>query len=680
MWFELAWGVVAALAFLWIPGYLIARGMRLQSELAFACAPVISVALYAVLSIVYGVIHVPCGWVTLPLPLIMIGLLFFARSRRRACGYSLCFVGEANEPQSSKGILSHLTAVRLGMILALVTAVATALAVYVTSLGSPDNFIQYYDNAFHLSRIQSFVNTRNFSSLRGSFYPSAWHMVAALAQTTTGTTAPIAQHIANLAFIIGVYPSGIVALMATLFPHKRRVVWLSGIFCLAVAFWPWRIMLFGPLYPNLATFCMMPLVAAVFISFFYPKMGSKLGTKAALFVLGGIALALAQPNGIFSTAVFLIPFCLYQVRTRVKAYFGDKPHAGAFSILAEVGLALTFLALWLGLTQVPAMHDIVYYPREPMMRLGTALEWGFNFSYVLWRPQFAMELAVLLGTIAALIDSRHRWLVLSYLIAVFLYVVSVSVRSSIKYLICGFFYSDFHRLAAVASIFAVPLICLGIDAVIEASESYAVLIGQKLEKSPAGSMKVGLCVAAAVVACVMVFNYVALGFVDWYWRCYGFDAVQFEMRDAYNNDEIHPLDLSERAFLKKVKPLVGNSCVANVSYDGSAYAYATDDIDVMFSLFGLDPDEDSQIIRRGLNRIATDPDVKAAAQREGVKYVLQLDEGCKNGSFSKDASINLMTYQKVEWNGIMQINEATPGFELVLSEGDMRLYRITALD
>ena len=65
---------------------------------------------------------------------------------------------------------------------------------------------------------------------------------------------------------------------------------------------------------------------------------------------------------------------------------------------------------------------------------------------------------------------------------VFLYVVSVSVRSSIKYLICGFFYSDFHRLAAVASIFAVPLICLGIDAVIEASESYAVLIGQKLEK------------------------------------------------------------------------------------------------------------------------------------------------------------------------------------------------------
>ena len=93
----------------------------------------------------------------------MIGLLFFARSRRRACGYSLCFVGEANEPQSSKGILSHLTAVRLGMILALVTAVATALAVYVTSLGSPDNFIQYYD----LSLIHIWVRHHRIWSWQG---------------------------------------------------------------------------------------------------------------------------------------------------------------------------------------------------------------------------------------------------------------------------------------------------------------------------------------------------------------------------------------------------------------------------------------------------------------------------------------------------------------------------------
>ena len=178
----------------------------------------------------------------------------------------------------------------------------------------------------------------------------------------------------------------------------------------------------------------------------------------------------------------------------------------------------------------------------------------------------------------------------------------------------------------------------------------------------------------------MIFNYVALGFVDWYWRCYGFDAVQFEMRDAYNNDAIHPLDLEERAFLKKVKGIVGNDVVANVSYDGSAFGYATDDIDVMFSLFGLDPDEDSLLIRRSLNRIATDAEVKEAAKRERVRYVLQLDKGIKNGSFSKDASINLMTYSKTEWNGIMQVDETTPGFELVLSEGNMRLYRITALD
>lgn len=680
MWPELALGTVVALAFLWIPGYCVARGFKMQREFAFAAAPVISVSAYAVFSILYGFVHIPCGWFSLPLPLCIAGVLLRVLGRRNRYGDSISFCGKANGALRNKGPLSHITAVQLGMILALVTAAAISLGVYVTSLGSPDNFIQYYDNAFHLSRIQSFALTRNFSSLRGSFYPSAWHMIAALVQTTIGTTAPVAQHIANLAFIIGAYPSGIVALMGTIFPSKPRVVWLSGIFCLAVAFWPWRIMLFGPLYPNLATFCMMPLVAATFISFFSERMGKKLLPKIGLFVAGGIALALAQPNGIFSTAMFLIPFCMYQMRCYTKKRLSNRRDAVKLSGFAEIGLAIVFLALWIGVSLLPFMHDVVYYPREPMLPLSIALEWGFNFSYVLWRPQFAMELAVLLGVLAVLKDGKHRWLVLSYLIAVFLYVVAVSVRSSIKYLICGFFYSDFHRLAAVASIFAVPLICLGIDAVIEACQWYAAWLGNKFGRSLLVQKRAGALVSTALVVCTMIFNYVALGFVDWYWRCYGFDAVQFEMRDAYNNDAIHPLDLEERAFLKKVKGIVGNDVVANVSYDGSAFGYATDDIDVMFSLFGLDPDEDSLLIRRSLNRIATDAEVKEAAKRERVRYVLQLDKGIKNGSFSKDASINLMTYSKTEWNGIMQVDETTPGFELVLSEGNMRLYRITALD
>lgn len=446
MWSELALGAVIALLFLWVPGYLLACGLRMQREFAFAAAPIISISVYAVLSIIYGFIHVPCGWYSLPLPLLVVGALSFLLGKRDNGEKSLHFYGETNARICNKGLFSHFTAVQLGMLLAIITALATSLGVYVTSLGSPDSFIQYYDNAFHLSRIQSFALTRNFSSLRGSFYPSAWHMVAALVQTTICTTAPVSQHIANLAFIIGVYPSGMVALMATLFPSKRRAVWLSGIFCLAVAFWPWRIMLFGPLYPNLATFCMMPLVATVFISFFYRQMGVKLHSKVGLFVAGGIALALAQPNGIFSTAMFLIPFCLYQVRRFTRKRFAHRRHATLLSIIAEVGLAAAFLLLWVGMSQLPFMHDIVYYPRDSMLRLGTALKWAFNFSYVLWRPQFAMELAVLLGVIAIVSDDRHRWLILSYLIAVFMYVVAISVRSGIKYIICGFFYSDFHRL------------------------------------------------------------------------------------------------------------------------------------------------------------------------------------------------------------------------------------------
>ena len=36
----------------------------------------------------------------------------------------------------------------------------------------------------------------------------------------------------------------------------------------------------------------------------------------------------------------------------------------------------------------------------------------------------------------------------------------------------------------------------------------------------------------------------------------------------------------------------------------------------------------------------------------------------------------LFSYYPDQWTGIDAINDQTPGFEVVLSEGDMRLYRI----
>ena len=674
-WFLLFAGILFAITCLIVPGYLFARALCLQRELSFAVSPLISIAVYCVLAVVYGFVGVPCGWFTLPALLTAVSLvafMAFGKGRQQSIGFEI----SASAPLAEKGLLSHVSSVQLGMVLGVLVATVTSVVVYVSSLGSPDSFIQYYDNSFHLSRVHEFAQTGNYSSLSSVFYPSAWHLVAALAESTVGITSPVAQHVANLAFIVAVYPLGMVALMGVLFPDKPRLIWLSGLFCLAIAFWPWRIMLFGPLYPNLASLCMMPAECAIFISLFKPLMGEDRKPKILLFVAGGMALGFAQPNGIFSAGVFLIPFCLYRTRRLAKEMLGGGKRATLLSVLVELGVALLFAAIWFGLTQVPALHDTVYYNRPKAMRLTEALYWCFDFSYVMFRPQFVMELSVIFGALAFLVDPQRRWMVASFFAASCIFIVAAAVGAEWKYLISGFWYSDYYRIAAMASIFAVPLVCSGMSVVVDVSKWFVCFIGEKVRVA-SGAGRVASAFSAAAIAVLCIFNYVAFDYIDWYWRSYGFDAVKCEFVDAYQNDASHILDSSERNFLKQVKTIVGDSTVANICYDGSGFAYATDDINVLSNLFGMELSDDGELVKRRLNRYVEMPEVKAAAERLNVKYVLQLDCGAINGSFSFGGTYNTMTYTKSEWVGISLVDEDTPGFELVLSEGDMRLYRLT---
>lgn len=56
-----------------------------------------------------------------------------------------------------------------------------------------------------------------------------------------------------------------------------------------------------------------------------------------------------------------------------------------------------------------------------------------------------------------------------------------------------------------------------------------------------------------------------------------------------------------------------------------------------------------------------------------IRYVLQLD----SGATPMEASTFALNYKVSDWAGIQDITPETPGFELVYSRGDIRLYRLT---
>ena len=77
-------------------------------------------------------------------------------------------------------------------------------------------------------------------------------------------------------------------------------------------------------------------------------------------------------------------------------------------------------------------------------------------------------------------------------------------------------------------------------------------------------------------------------------------------------------------------------------------------------------------IRTKLANYETDADVQKAVEDTGAKYVLQLDQGV-----AYEEGVWLPQYSDPEpWKGIDDIRDDTPGFKVVLSEGDMRLYEI----
>ena len=83
----------------------------------------------------------------------------------------------------------------------------------------------------------------------------------------------------------------------------------------------------------------------------------------------------------------------------------------------------------------------------------------------------------------------------------------------------------------------------------------------------------------------------------------------------------------------------------------------------------------SRTIRQRLCDVASDAEVQDAVNKTGAQYLLILDQGDLD---TEDHRRHNVTYNSDQWVGIEAITDDTPGFEPVLSEGDMRLYRITA--
>ena len=669
--------LVAAVEFI-VPPMMDSRAFGVPFKQSLSFGPVITVFFLVFMGIALRFIGVAEGYFAL-----LISLFFFAAVSGMACFFR--FHGRrAFFDTDILTLLPYLCALGL--------SVPVTVYLFVRGIGLPDNFLQVYDNSFHLSVVQSMKHASSYSILSigsyleagskvfspnasAGFYPAAWHIVAALVARAFDISVMASINLTNFVFVAFVLPLGVQSLIAVLTKGDVQKGICAAVVTLGAIAFPWTLLYWGPVYPNFAAFCTIPAVASVFIWFmqgFDERRSVCLADRPVLVAMlfGLASLVSLQPNALFTLGILLVPsivLCLGGLFERQLLRI--QSISVKFAYYASRGIVLMAVAvIWFLMTKASFLQGVINFHWPSFTYIFDALWRAFSFSFNESTPCILLACLVVLGSFCALGNRSYRGYFFVYLFSIMLFVVDATQEGFIRHFLTGFWYTDQYRVAAMTALFSIPLSTLGLDFILRKVQSaFSVSVG--MDRS-ARYLPQALCIV--LIACGLFWpesvnpsinNYSPVGFTK---------SVLNYMYSIYDVD--NNLTSDELAFLGEVKQMAGDELIINNPFDGSVYGYAANDLNLMyrkFSSFGKGETAVSKQIRHGLDRISYDSLIARDVKQSGAKYLLVLDYG-ENGR----EGVDMPGYHKSGWTGIDSVNDCTPGFSLILSEKDMRLYSI----
>lgn len=682
MWFQFLCASALCLVVLFVPGFIALFSAGASFGASLACAPALCVAAYAVLAILYPTMGIGASYMSLFCPVMALGLL-------------LCIValivrrGKLGQPsRTCDGIFFS---VGLPMLYAVVGVVVGTLF-FVRNLDTAASFYQAFDNLHHLNSIRSFVDSGNYSSFNSavylesagslaspylwstsSFYPSAWHGLVSMVVQALDIPITVGINAVNTMLLCVVFPVGVYELLRVLTGDKKLV--LIGAF-LSVAFTAsvWDFVTFGPLYPMLLSYALVPSVSACFVRGVGRGISRPRAVASLLvFAVGCVGVALAQPAGIFLMGAFLAPYCV-----RRAAEVAREGRGKAFGRAVGCVTALLIVAFWVFCYSLPQFKSTVEFnwPKTSSHFQGLVDVLLLSFT---WHPvQIGLAIFVLVGFVRVAQSKKLRWLDFSYAFVCITYIVNISTEGTLKHLLGGFWYTDAHRLAANVCIVALSLAVVGAQAVWDWLVRAFDALKEKCESSrrltarqaAAGSF----AVLVALVYCPS-FEIRGVTSVD---TSFGHYASMTASENDFEAE--HVLSTRELDFAQDALSLIPEgSGIINEPNDGSGLLYSLLNANIYYRSFDLpaleNEKEESVAVRQGLDKVAFDSSIQDAVRKTGAKYLLVLDQGKK-----PDDTPHFWSYFPEQWKGIEDVDDSTPGFSVVLSRDDMRLYKIDAVN
>ncbi|MDL5352586.1 DUF6541 family protein [Microbacterium sp. zg-YB36] len=510
-------------------------------------------------------------------------------------------------------------------------------AVAFAAVPRPDAVSQTYDNVFHLSAIASILETGDASSLSlrtmietdrtWSFYPAGWHSLVVLVVQLSGAAVPVAVNAAWIAAAAVLWLPGVAWLAQVVLPrYAASTVGLVAL-PLGAAFgaMPYALLTWGTLYPTFLATAVLPAAVAVPVLAWRAWHGCRPALRPRILAWGTAATALtvaavafAQPR-VLATWALLLAVPVVGV---VGAWFvrgwrtGGVARgrvlwvgvSGALAVVAAAAVGLWYLVTRLELFERPLDDRLGGPQAQAVQSVGDGIwqvlaqAWLTGVGTIPTLPALLLAASVLVGAVVAWRHRRLRWLVLAYLLVAALFILAAGSDDVVTKLATALWYKDKYRLSSALPVIGVVLASLGVIAT-----------SRWIARRRA---RVARSVPVALTWLVAASSALAIG-------CSGVTASVahvFRMPDAATSGEVVSRD--QIAFFAGLSDTVpaGQRTLGD-PWDGSAWTQVFGGPEPVFPHVNGQWDADRQALAWRLTDIETDPEVCAALDRLGVRYV-----------------------------------------------------------
>ncbi len=431
--------------------------------------------------------------------------------------------------------------------------------------------------------------------------------------------------------------------------------------------------------PNMLGFAFMVAAMAVLIAYLERGLIRKNLVQFILFAGATfISLAIAHTNALFTAFVFLASYGGHYIDVHVrKTQRIPEEKRTTYRVGALAAYIALIIAFWAFCLTTPILQSVVGYNHVEHNSILVGLDGLLMLRLTINTPQYAMVFVSLIGVIAC-IKRRMWWILIPVAYMAIGYYVSRTGFKPLLTIFMGLWYSLPYRAGACLCIFLMPVAALGLSEICRYVCSFVRDRADKFKALGAYPQAAG----ALVVALVAFATFAPLSItIAGHTGQTPFNSIYHQLSTTiYGQDENRVYGAEEVAFVDKViETIPEGALVLSNPHDGTLFSYGVNHLNSYYRATSIkNQKQESNILRKHIDEYAVNPEVQAAVKTTGLQYVLQLDQGVKY-----DDLIKLPQYyveKKWKWSGIDRMRDDTPGFSLVLSEGDMRLYKIEDVD